>query len=167
MSYTSDWEKILYLVVSMIAARIYNGESAEEIGLSIVSFSSRKEVLDRYLVFSKGTFDPHGYLAWLQQDEAGIRGEQRPQIIESKSDRECCSESKSPASLSEAVAGLGKSLTALTKTRFAQADIEEQERRYQLCQQCGYLVRERCQLCGCFMKIKTKFKAMKCSAGKW
>ncbi len=52
----------------MIAQRIYNGETAEQIGITPAAYASRKETLERYLAQSGGTFDPAGYLKLLQQD---------------------------------------------------------------------------------------------------
>lgn len=58
----------------MIAQRIHDGETAEQIGILATHYQQRRETLDRYLAQSGGDFDPVGYLAWLQQDADGDRG---------------------------------------------------------------------------------------------
>jgi hypothetical protein len=63
----------------MIAQRIYHGETAEQLGITAVAFVSRKATLDRYLAQSGGKFIPNAYLQWLQEDQAGQRGEDPPQ----------------------------------------------------------------------------------------
>lgn len=55
----------------MIARRIFEGESAIEVGISAADYASRRATLDRYLQSSGGTFDETDYLAWLQTDQAG------------------------------------------------------------------------------------------------
>lgn len=45
---------------------------------------------------------------------------------------------------------------------------EEAARRFSICQECEHLTEEgRCVLCGCFMKIKSRWKEQPCKAGKW
>ena len=41
--------------------------------------------------------------------------------------------------------------------------------RFSICKECPELIKltNQCKKCGCFMKIKTKFKQAKCPLGKW
>jgi hypothetical protein len=41
--------------------------------------------------------------------------------------------------------------------------------RFSICQSCDQFLLEsnRCKMCGCFMKYKTKVNLAKCPAGKW
>lgn len=59
----------------MIAQRIYNGESSDQIGISAAEYAGRRATLERYLAGAGGVFDQTDYLAWLQRDVAGDRGE--------------------------------------------------------------------------------------------
>jgi len=58
----------------MIAARIFYGETAEEIGISVAEYADRRATLVRYLAISGGQFDRADFLNWLQADAAGDRG---------------------------------------------------------------------------------------------
>lgn len=61
-----------------VAERIFRGMTAEELGITPAEFSSRKVTLGCYLQQSGGGFDEAGYLAWLSTDQAGDRGNSRP-----------------------------------------------------------------------------------------
>jgi hypothetical protein len=40
--------------------------------------------------------------------------------------------------------------------------------RFAICQKCPFLTnKNRCQKCGCFMKVKTRVALAKCPIGKW
>ena len=40
--------------------------------------------------------------------------------------------------------------------------------RFDICKKCPFLKKNnRCQKCGCFMKIKTRVSLAKCPIGKW
>jgi hypothetical protein len=58
----------------MIAERIYNDETAADIGITQQQYDNRKRVLDEYLATTGGTFDGKGYLTWLSTALAGDRG---------------------------------------------------------------------------------------------
>ncbi len=49
------------------------------------------------------------------------------------------------------------------------ADDDKIEQRINLCYGCSAFDKEqaRCKLCGCVMKLKVRFDAAKCPAGKW
>jgi len=61
------------MAVPMIAQRIFNGETAEQIGITETEYASRKETLDRFL--QENTFTVSAYLEWLKNDSFGKRGE--------------------------------------------------------------------------------------------
>ena len=48
-------------------------------------------------------------------------------------------------------------------------DDETRSKRYEICNDCEYLVKatSTCKQCGCFMTLKTKLQRAKCPIGKW
>ena len=44
-----------------------------------------------------------------------------------------------------------------------------QKERLKICSECPYFVKKssRCNQCGCYMKVKTKFSAAECPIQKW
>ena len=40
-------------------------------------------------------------------------------------------------------------------------------KRWDLCQGCEFLKNDKCEKCGCFMKVKTKIASARCPIGKW
>lgn len=46
---------------------------------------------------------------------------------------------------------------------------EECCKRLEVCSSCPYFIKEgnRCNECGCFMKLKANLKSSKCPIGKW
>ena len=55
-----------------------------------------------------------------------------------------------------------------TKSMKLASDVEI-EKRISICESCEFYIKSttNCKKCGCFMKIKTKFKAMSCPIQKW
>lgn len=51
----------------------------------------------------------------------------------------------------------------------AAVDDETKAARIALCEQCAYFIvaDRRCQKCGCWMEIKTRFRTATCPEGKW
>ena len=42
------------------------------------------------------------------------------------------------------------------------------DKRWDICQGCEFLIDDkRCEKCGCFMKVKTRFSTAKCPIDKW
>ena len=71
-------------------------------------------------------------------------------------------------SRSQMASNFAKNVAAITRSGVSLCSEEEHDKRFSLCKSCEYLSeKERCMKCGCFMKIKTKFAAMKCPIGKW
>ena len=46
-------------------------------------------------------------------------------------------------------------------------DEEVLKMRWDLCSSCEFLNNNKCDKCGCFMKVKHKLKIAKCPEGKW
>ena len=46
-------------------------------------------------------------------------------------------------------------------------DEEVLKMRWDLCSGCEFLKDDKCDKCGCFMKVKHKFSQAKCPIGKW
>lgn len=55
------------------------------------------------------------------------------------------------------------------KKNFQIVDKKISDQRIKTCSECPRLFKPTftCKECGCFMKIKTKFKQAKCPLGKW
>lgn len=148
----------------MIAERIYNGESAEEIGLTKDKHESRKETLDRYLATTGGAFDPKGYLEWLRQDAAGDRGSGG--TIVSEPIRCCTDKGKMPTAAKMGLT-LAREMVTFAKSGFKTVSTDEAQRRLGICQACEFFTGKRCLKCGCFMIAKTKLATTACPIGKW
>ena len=60
-------------------------------------------------------------------------------------------------------------LRSLAPTPLDLACDVEIENRISICESCEFYIKSttNCKKCGCFMKIKTKFKAMSCPIQKW
>ena len=60
-------------------------------------------------------------------------------------------------------------LRSLAPTTLDLASDVEIEKRISICESCEFYIKSttNCKKCGCFMKIKTKFKAMNCPIQKW
>ena len=60
-------------------------------------------------------------------------------------------------------------LRSLAPTSLDLASDVEIEKRISICESCEFYIKSttNCKKCGCFMKIKTKFKAMSCPIQKW
>jgi hypothetical protein len=145
----------------MIAERIYCGETAEDIGISELQFLSRKQALEQFLEETPVVEDfARQYLEWVSQSDYGSG---QPVSTESS----CCEDRQVAPSLSEKVAGFGANMKQLVSSRFEAVSEEERIRRYSLCQECQWFKNYRCMQCGCFMKIKSKFAAMRCPIGLW
>jgi len=46
-------------------------------------------------------------------------------------------------------------------------DQAEIDRRLELCRGCQFWTGNRCEKCGCFMKLKARMKSASCPIGKW
>ena len=57
-----------------IAERIHNGESAEQIGISLDSYTARAATLGRFLADWQGEDFDKEYRRWIAGDTAGDRG---------------------------------------------------------------------------------------------
>ena len=55
-------------------------------------------------------------------------------------------------------------LTALISGRVKKTT---EDKRWSHCLDCTFLKNNKCKKCGCFMKIKVKFKGAKCPIGIW
>lgn len=42
-----------------------------------------------------------------------------------------------------------------------------QQRRWDICSQCEFLVHNKCSKCGCYMKLKTHIASASCPIDKW
>ena len=60
-------------------------------------------------------------------------------------------------------------LRSLSPTTLDLASDVEIEKRISICESCEFYIKSttNCKKCGCFMKIKTKFKGLSCPIQKW
>lgn len=60
-------------------------------------------------------------------------------------------------------------LRSLAPTTLDLASDVEIEKRISICESCEFYIKSttNCKKCGCFMKIKTKFKGLSCPIQKW
>ena len=150
--------------MSLTAQRIFNGETAEQLSMSQAEYDSRKETLAEFLRQwdRKGDFE-RAYIAWLLERTASTRKAEplpTPPPIE-----ECCPPLPSAAQQAKNFIGEAGRFIA---SGFVFAEKELVAKRVQICDDCQYLIgRERCSLCGCFMKLKAKLGSSSCPAKKW
>ena len=64
-----------------------------------------------------------------------------------------------------AVISLGKGVKDSLLNR--KVDIEERNRRLEICHGCEHFNAPRCNLCGCFMNYKATLLTSDCPIGKW
>jgi len=138
----------------MIAEQIYNGATAEEIGISDIEYESRKETLDAFLA-DEEVFSVGGFLTWLQEYNpmpSSVPAAQLP----------------SKADMAKNVA---MSIKAAVKSGFKFVPEEVSSKRHLICKtdKCGAYNEEhdRCMKCGCFLKYKTKLEAWHCPVNFW
>lgn len=141
-----------------IAKKMYNGATAEDLGLPSAKWTSRMETLQRFLDGSPPLkdFDAE-FLAFLKNDRAGkgsvLTKPDPPKIKD-------MAKSATRAAVDLARGGIAPELV--------------QAERFAICEGCPSLSSatkrlpyQHCKLCGCYMKAKVKIKRIKCPAGKW
>jgi hypothetical protein len=69
-------------------------------------------------------------------------------------------------SLSSSLKNVSKALIKGEKVRLSKGEAEE---RMKICASCEEYIKEenRCNLCGCYMRVKTRIATEKCPIGKW
>lgn len=152
----------------MIARKIWEGQTAKELGLADSNYASRKETLDRFLAVNGPPVEfEKEYAAWLAEDHSG-------NVLFDPNDsgaRTCCTQQEvqdaEPPAVSTMFADLAKSLAAIAKSGVKMVDEAEHARRYLLCKDCQWFKAYRCMKCGCYMKLKSKFAAMSCPINLW
>lgn len=79
------------------------------------------------------------------------------------SDQECCSVNLSP------VKGALRSAKAIIAHKGRKVTLEESDRRMSICLSCEHLIPKtrQCDVCKCFMNLKTRFEGMECPINKW
>lgn len=160
----------------MIAERIYNGETAEQLGISAAEYADRRSTLERYLQTTGGAFDPAGFLTWLQTDAAGDRKEgsgpcqpkrQAGATIRIDRGGGCSSCGKAGT---QSAAQMARSL-AREMARFARSGFKtarDYQKRLAVCEACAeFIAGRRCRICGCFMDVKARMATTDCPLGKW
>lgn len=60
-----------------------------------------------------------------------------------------------------------KALVIHAKSGFQKATEEEKQRRLDICDECEHLIGSKCELCNCFVKLKTKWATTQCPIKKW
>lgn len=132
----------------MIAKLIYEGKTAEEIGLTETEYSSRKEMVDEFLTAWDGTEFESKYRLWLYNKNKAT--------IPSKE-----------TTIGEKVKDFSDTAKKVIRSGFQLADDEEQSRRFSICKKCEYYTGTFCRICGCYMRLKTRLEAVKCPRNLW
>ncbi len=161
--------------VPVIAARIYNGVTAETLGISPMQFASRRETLDRYLAQSGGRFDPADFQAWLRQDSTGNRGRetrgQSVSIAPLPSGCGCGSGQSTPRQRPSKWAMLksfAREAAKFAAAGFATVSRDTYRQRLATCEVCSeFAADRRCDVCGCYMDVKALMATTNCQRGKW
>lgn len=62
-----------------------------------------------------------------------------------------------------------KSVVAHATNGFKASTEDMQEKRMSICQQCEHMdkLNVKCNQCGCFLRVKTKWESEKCPLDKW
>ena len=145
--------------MSIIAERIYKGETAYDIGISDMQFTSRKEAVDRFLLQWSGSDFVADYLDWLPTQPEG--GAEDNLNVELPGMPKITTRAKnfSKAMFKIVVNGLPFETREGAKKKLAICETNE----------CGYFDGSICrhQNCGCFSKIKTFFETESCPIDKW
>jgi len=136
---------------------------ASELGLPLINYQSRRDLLVAFL--GEHEFSEEAYALWVAERMRQQRDEEeKEQCIE-------CEDVKPPS-----LADQAKSFTAAAvqhaKSGFKNVDAATLAERNRICNACGLLgtegrMKDRCQVCGCYMKIKARWATSKCPKGKW
>ena len=153
----------------MIALELYQGKTCEELGLPVLACKSRTESLNSFLAQWTGSEDMFvkDYLDWLRSTQVHPKIEPEKTQKEIKDASLSVETSFSDPTYSEMFYGFRDSLKSIAASGIRLCDKERHLQRYRICQDCERFLEGRCRVCGCFMKLKTRFSAMRCPLGKW
>ncbi|MGE4544225.1 MAG: hypothetical protein AB7D06_17270 [Pedobacter sp.] len=163
--------------MKIIAERIVDGETAEQIGIDKNSYGSRRETIDRYLATTSGLFDREGYLEWLRSDPAGSVGASR--IVKARQGEVrhatrrrtgsgCGCGRSMPPGLVQRVGSLMTTLGRWAVAGFSCMPKKAYHERLKICAACEeYTWAKTCSVCGCFMPAKAKLASIDCPKLKW
>ncbi len=152
----------------MIAKKIYEGATAKDLKITEMQYDSRKKILDEFLLKWDGQFFEDSFLKFIEKyrcKDTVIQSEPQKREKYSLSVEE--DEESTDITYGEMFKGLAKNIKAIVESGFEVCSNSIHEARYKKCKQCEYFVCGRCTRCGCFMKLKTKFKSMNCPMGYW
>lgn len=154
----------------MIARRIHDGETAEQIGISEPNYKSRRETLERFLVSWNGIDFESSYAAWIKGQPEGMSNckgcTEKPATSEYHKCNSC--EQKLNPTTTEMVKSATRAFTEYVMSGGKKVSDEVHVMRWQLCESCSELIDgKRCRKCGCFMKIKTWLPGQHCILNKW
>lgn len=152
--------------MSIIAYYIFKGASAKELGIPEPRFRSRKETLEKFLSQWAGEEETfvRDYLVWLQEENKQYPS---PRPVDTENKTHPVEEELNDLTYREMFEGLGESIKAIAASGMKLCNKEEHTRRYSICKGCEKLEGSRCRVCGCFMKLKSKFGAMSCPLKHW
>lgn len=155
----------------MIAYRIYKGETHEEIGIPAHKYRYRKQILDKFLKqWDKNGDFKEDFLAWLPKyNEEFNRGLGEYAYMRENKPTEVKPTKPTVSSMAK---GFASAVKNHAKSGFKNADPQTVEQRVSICSECDKMGSEgvwknRCMVCGCFMKVKAKWASSKCPLDKW
>lgn len=151
----------------MIAEKIYHGATREELGIGELQYQSRLDTVNNFLNQWTGNDKDfkEDFLKYLiesnKNDHLSDIG-----VIAHKEEKEVSEKEK--LTYGEMFKDLYRSIKAISKSGMELSTNEEHKRRYNICLACEYLSSGgRCGKCGCFMKLKSKYKVMSCPINLW
>lgn len=161
-----------------ITYRIYKGATAEDLGLPVLNWASRKATLAVFLHGWSGTEETFraDYIAWLKTQQhlrpplfpgtallevlaqlppdvrVRIHGKPEPQL----------------PSATQMAKNLAVSAADYAKSGFKNVGDAVYAARVAVCTGCPYFRSDqRCAKCGCFMRVKAKWESARCPMGSW
>lgn len=148
---------------------------ADSLGLPLIKYKSRRDTLVEYLDTVNWEFDEDSYLDWLIQLNSNDHLAEVPEgcadNIPSTLDQMEEGRHKKPSTKTMAK-NFAKEFTEHIKNKAKSVSKEIAKERMDKCISCKYLGttgkwKNRCKICGCVMKIKTKWETSQCPIEKW
>ena len=134
-----------------IAEQILNGMTAEDLGMPIYEWESRKNLLDKFLLSWDGEEFETSYLAWIAKQE----------------DTTLPRKESVPPNISKQVKTVSAAAIQFARSGFKRVTQEEHDARLEQCAGCTEFKKGRCMRCGCYMTLKAWLPQQHCLLGKW
>ena len=152
----------------MIAKQIYEGKTAEDLGISDLAYRSRLESITDFLMGwdKNGEFEDQYLLFIIEEEKKNIIsdvGSPTVNIVYEEPE----SNGDDDLTYGKMFKGLATNIKSIIKSGAKTVSNDDHKNRYESCLSCEHFEKGRCMKCGCFMKLKTKFEATHCPIGLW